>query len=76
MSGSDTHRDHILIDLFAEADASVIALRDDVGDPVVGFDLGGDVGIAHPQPPHSRPKDRLGGVITCHQAESAGGLLT
>ena len=60
---SDAHRDHVFCNLFAEADAGVITLCDDVCQAVVDNDLDVNVGVLRQDLRQCRPKNGLGRVL-------------
>jgi hypothetical protein len=68
-------RDHILCHLLAEADARIVALRDDVGQAIVDDELDLDVRIARQQLRQCRPEDRFGRMLAGRDADRAGGLV-
>ena len=72
----DAHRDHVLCHLFAEANAGVVTLRDDVGETVVDVHLHLDVGISRQQFCQRRPEDRDGRMFGRGDAEGAGRLVS
>ena len=71
----DAHRHHVLCHLFAEADAGVVALRDDVGEAVIDGELHLDIGVARQQLCQRGPEDRLRGMLADRDADGAGGLV-
>ena len=71
---SDANGDHVPRDLFAQANAGVVAAGDDVGQPLLHRDLDLDVRVVRQQPLQRRPEDGFGGVLAGGDADGAGGL--
>jgi hypothetical protein len=61
--------------LLAASHAGVIALGNDVGQPVVDCDLDLDIGILAQKFREFRPKDRVGRVVDGVDPDGAGRLL-
>ncbi|MNZ98027.1 hypothetical protein D3C78_1172980 [compost metagenome] len=73
--GADAHRDHVLGDLLAEADASVVALRHDVGQTVVHDDLDVEIGIVGQQLREYGLQDGDRGMLAGRDAQFACRLV-
>jgi hypothetical protein len=71
----DPHRDHVLADLFAAADAGIVALSDDIRQPVIHGDLDFDVGIVAQQLFKLRQQDRVCRIFGCRDANATGRLV-
>ena len=61
--------------MLAEPDACVVALGDDVGQPVLDVDLDLDVGKLRQEVFQPRPEDGVGGVFARRDADRAGRLV-
>ncbi|MNL26457.1 hypothetical protein D3C87_1479850 [compost metagenome] len=71
----DADGDHVLFDAFAEADAGVVALLDDIAEGVVQQQLDADVGIGGQHRLQFGPDHRVQGVIGQGQPDGAGRLV-
>lgn len=65
MSAPMRHGNHVLRDLFAETDASVVTFGYDIGQAVIEDELDLDVGIFWKKPHQGRPEDRIGASAAC-----------
>src|SRR5918995_4811748 len=72
---ADAHGDHILCHLLAASHASVIALSNDIGQPIVDDDFDIDVGILRQELRKLRQQDRVGGMLGGCDPNRAGWLL-
>ena len=73
--GPNPHRNHVLGDLFAQAHAGVIALRDDVRQPVVDDDLHPDIGVLEEHAAQRRLDHEHGRMLTGVDTDRACGFV-
>jgi hypothetical protein len=69
---ADPHRDHVTLDAFVDADASIEALGDDIGQRRLDRDLEPDFGIGREEARHDRSEDELRRRRQHRQAQRAG----
>jgi hypothetical protein len=70
ISGPMRDSNHVLADLFAAAHTGVVALRDDVGQPVIDRDFDLDVRVLAQELRELWQEDRLGGIL--HRCDANG----
>jgi hypothetical protein len=72
---SDAHRDHVLRDLLAKADAGVVPVRDNIRQGVVDDEFDIDVGVVRQEFLKLRPEDRVRRMLGGRDADVAGRLV-
>ena len=74
--GANSHGDHVLFHLLAQADARVVAVCDDVDQAEIHNGLNMDFRIVEQELCERRHQDGLGGVVRSRNADRAGGFVT